>query len=68
MAINDNDKNRNDLTLIKNNIGLFLHHLQKATDIVLDHGQTRLLTRALVRLVGNGSQDPARVDPDPPSA
>ena len=55
VQINDNDTNRHDLTLINRNIGLFLDN----TEQVLDHrfiaNERRLLTRALVRIVGDGS-------------
>ncbi|KAF1687887.1 hypothetical protein B1992_00075 [Pseudoxanthomonas broegbernensis] len=67
VAINDNEKNRNDLNLIRNNINIFQENLQKATGITLDNGQRRLMTRALVRLVGNGTQDPNKVGSDAPS-
>lgn len=66
VAINDNATSRNDVNLIRTNIGLFLQHLQQATDLTLDNSQLRLLTRALVRLVGNGTQDPIQVSADPP--
>lgn len=55
VQINDNDTNRHDLVLINRNIGLFLDN----TEQVLDHrfiaNERRLLTRALVRIVGDGS-------------
>jgi len=55
VQINDNDTNRHDLALINRNIGLFLD----STERVLDHrfavNERRLLTRALVRIVGDGS-------------
>ncbi|MFC5743219.1 hypothetical protein [Dyella tabacisoli] len=61
VTINDNETNRNDINLIRTHINLFLQHLQKVTGITFDNMQLRLLTRALVRLVGNGTQDPAQV-------
>ncbi|RKP47015.1 hypothetical protein D7S89_15785 [Trinickia fusca] len=56
VQINENDANRHDLTLIKNNIDLFIDNVREALHLQLDTQQRRLLTRALVRIVGDGSQ------------
>lgn len=66
ITINDNDANRSDINLIRNNINLFLQHLQNVINTTFDNGQLRLLTRALVRLVGSGTQDPSQVNGDAP--
>ncbi|MCC4595928.1 hypothetical protein NRY95_10960 [Xanthomonas campestris pv. phormiicola] len=55
IQINDNEDNRHDIDLIKRNIDLFIDNLQQSLQRQLDSGQRRLLTRALVRLVGDGS-------------
>jgi hypothetical protein len=52
LHINDNDATRHDLNLIKNNVDLFLDNLQKALDQTLGAGNRRMLTRALVSVVG----------------
>lgn len=54
-AINANDTTRNDLNLIKKNIGLFLDNVQQVLNTTFSKNDVRLLTRALVRLVGDGS-------------
>ncbi|MGV2287310.1 hypothetical protein AAHK20_01230 [Trinickia sp. YCB016] len=55
VQINDNDDNRHDLPLIRNNIDLFIDNVQQVLQTQFDTNQRRLLTRALVRLVGDGS-------------
>jgi trimeric autotransporter adhesin len=55
VQINDSPANRRDLTLIKNNINLFLDNVEQVLQARFDTNQRRLLTRALVRLVGDGS-------------
>lgn len=55
VQINDNDANRHDLVLIKTNVELFLDNVQQVLRTQFDISQRRLLTRALVRLVGDGS-------------
>lgn len=54
VKINENAANRGDLGLIDANVRLFLDNVQRATDISLGNSDRRLLTRALVRLVGDG--------------
>lgn len=56
VRINDNDENRHDLNLIKNNINHFLEAVGQAIGKAFGANERRLLTRALVRLVGDGSQ------------
>ncbi|MDC6131593.1 hypothetical protein PPH41_27615 [Burkholderia gladioli] len=56
VRINDNEANRHDLVLIKRNVDLFLDNLQAALGQTLSHSERRLLTRALTRIVGDGSQ------------
>ncbi|QDQ27993.1 hypothetical protein FNU76_17485 [Chitinimonas arctica] len=68
IAINDNERNRADLELIRGNIDLFLDHLQQALQQPLGQSQRRLLTRALVRLVGNGRQEHVVSSVAPPPA
>ncbi|KVH81830.1 hypothetical protein WL40_04945 [Burkholderia ubonensis] len=55
VEINDSDANRHDLNLIRNHINLFIDNVEQAMQMKIDNGQRRLLTRALVRLVGDGS-------------
>lgn len=55
VQINDNDTNRHDLTLINRNIGLFLDNTERVLDHRFIANERRLLTRALVRIVGDGS-------------
>ncbi|XQM27021.1 hypothetical protein ACNSZF_11875 [Burkholderia gladioli] len=55
VRINDTAENRHDLNLIRQNIELFLDNVQKVVNTQFDTGQRRMLTRALVRLVGDGS-------------
>jgi len=55
VQINDNDANRHDLVLIKSNVDLFIDNVQQVLGTQFDSSQRRLLTRALVRLVGDGS-------------
>ncbi len=55
VRINDTAENRHDLNLIRQNIELFLDNVQKVVNMQFDTGQRRMLTRALVRLVGDGS-------------
>jgi hypothetical protein len=55
VQINDNDTNRHDLSLIKRNVDLFLDNMQEALRRQLSTGERRLLTRALVRIVGDGT-------------
>jgi hypothetical protein len=57
VQINDNQANRRDLNLIKNNINLFLDNVQQVLQLQFGANERRLLTRALVRLVGDGSGD-----------
>lgn len=54
VQINDNESNRRDLSLINRNIGLFIDNVQQVLQKQFSRSETRLLTRALVRLVGNG--------------
>jgi trimeric autotransporter adhesin len=56
VQINDNEQTRNDLNLIKNNIGVFINSIEQATGITIDASARRVLTRALMRLVGDGRQ------------
>jgi len=56
VQINENSANRVDLQLIDRNIGLFLDNVQTALDLHFSPSQRRLLTRALMRLVGDGTQ------------
>ena len=55
VQINDSPANRHDLNLIKNNINLFLDNVQQVLQTEFGSNERRLLTRALVRLVGDGS-------------
>lgn len=55
VRINDNEASRQDLNLIRNNIDLFIDNVQQAMHVPIDANQRRILTRALVRLVGDGS-------------
>jgi len=55
VQINDTDANRHDLALIRNNLDLFIDNVQQVLETQFDTNQRRLLTRALVRLVGDGS-------------
>ncbi|HLX03777.1 MAG TPA: hypothetical protein VKS80_16850 [Trinickia sp.] len=55
VQINDNDVNRQDFALINRNIGLFLDNAEQALDTQFSVNERRLLTRALVRIVGDGS-------------
>lgn len=57
VQINDSEGSRADLNLIKKNIGLFISNVQQALGIEFSSTDTRLLTRALVRLVGDGRQN-----------
>lgn len=57
VQINDSPANRHDLNLIKNNINLFLDNVQQVLQLQFGNNERRLLTRALVRLVGDGSGD-----------
>ncbi|WP_186202603.1 hypothetical protein [Burkholderia gladioli] len=59
VQINDNDANRHDLVLIKRNIDLFLDSLQEVVGQPLSNHERRLLTRALTRIVGDGTQGQA---------
>jgi hypothetical protein len=56
VQINDNAENRNNLSLIQRNIGLFLDNMQLVLKRDFGSAQRRLLTRALVRIVGDGGQ------------
>jgi hypothetical protein len=56
VQINDNDANRRDLSLINRNIGLFLDNMQQVLDKQFSNNERRLLTRALVRIVGDGNR------------
>ena len=67
VQINANDANRNDLNLIKNNIDTFIDSLGTVLHTPFDKNQRRLLTRALVRLVGDGTQSPSDIAPAPVS-
>ncbi|WP_230414242.1 hypothetical protein [Collimonas silvisoli] len=62
MQINDSAASRNDLNLIKKNIGLFIDNVQQVLGKQFSSGDQRLLTRALVRLVGDGRQNAGAVD------
>lgn len=57
VQINDSEGSRADLNLIKKNIGLFIGNVQQVLGIEFSSTDTRLLTRALVRLVGDGRQN-----------
>ena len=57
VEINANDENRHDLSLANNNIDSFIKALETATHEEYSDSQKRLLKRALVRLVGDGSQE-----------
>jgi hypothetical protein len=57
VQINDSEASRADLGLIKKNIGMFIGNVQQVLGIEFSSTDTRLLTRALVRLVGDGSQN-----------
>jgi len=54
VEINDNAANRSNLVLIHANINLFLDNVEQVCAMNLGHSERRLLTRALIRLVGNG--------------
>lgn len=56
VQINETPQNRQNLELIRTNIGIFLDNVQTALQRTFDARQRRLLTRALVRLVGDGSR------------
>ncbi|MEO6934182.1 MAG: hypothetical protein ABI171_02455 [Collimonas sp.] len=56
VQINDNDANRRDLSLINRNIGLFIDNMQQVLDKQFSNNERRLLTRALVRIVGDGTR------------
>ncbi|MBI3284910.1 MAG: hypothetical protein HYZ65_08695 [Burkholderiales bacterium] len=58
VQINDNEANRNDLNLIKKNIGMFIDNVQQVLQTQFSSSDQRLLTRALMRLVGDGRQGP----------
>lgn len=58
VQINDSDANRHDLSLIKNNIDLFIDNVQQILQLQPSSGDRRLLTRALVRIVGDGRAAP----------
>lgn len=55
VSINDNALNRGDLVLIKTNVGQFIDSAEQALALHFDANQRRLLTRAVLRLVGDGS-------------
>jgi hypothetical protein len=55
VQINDNDENRHNFALINRNIALFLDNTEQALDTQFSVNERRLLTRALVRIVGDGS-------------
>ncbi|KAB8051903.1 hypothetical protein GCN74_26235 [Janthinobacterium sp. FT14W] len=57
VQINDSEASRSDLGLIKKNIGMFIGNVQQVLGIEFSSTDTRLLTRALVRLVGDGRQN-----------
>ncbi|MCC7697918.1 hypothetical protein [Janthinobacterium sp. EB271-G4-7A] len=57
VQINDSEASRADLGLIKKNIGMFIGNVQQVLGIEFSSTDTRLLTRALVRLVGDGRQN-----------
>nr|WP_063572805.1 hypothetical protein [Luteibacter rhizovicinus] len=59
-SVNDSDEARHDAKTISDNIRLFLRTLQEVTGLTFDATRMRLLTRALARLVGNGSQEPVQ--------
>ena len=65
-SVNDSDAARHDAGKISANIQLFLRTLQQVTGQSFDAGRTRLLTRALARLVGDGTQDPTGESSDAP--
>ena len=64
VQINANEKNRHDLVLIKANIDTFIDALATAMHMTFSREQRRLLTRALVRLVGDGTQSPSDITAD----
>lgn len=57
IQINDSPDNRNDLNLIKKNIDLFIDNMQQVLQTPFSSQDQRLLTRALTRLVGDGTSD-----------
>lgn len=64
VEINANDENRHNLGLIKNNINTFIDAMQSALHSNFSDSEKRLITRALVRLVGDGSQASPQVSSD----
>jgi hypothetical protein len=55
VQINDNESTRQDLSLISRNISLFIDNVQLVLQKQFGNHERRLLTRALMRLVGNGN-------------
>lgn len=67
VEINETAENRQNLDLIRGNIGLFLGNIEAVLERPFDVDQRRLLTRALVRLVGDGARRlPEAPEPDGP--
>lgn len=58
VAINASEANRRDLDLIRTNIALFIDIVSEVLDVAIGASARRLLTRALVRLVGDGATRP----------
>jgi hypothetical protein len=65
VQINDTAQSRQDLELIRTNIGFFIEKMEQVLQHSFDTGQKRLLTRALVRLVGDGSRTLPEAGGDP---
>ncbi|MBI3284909.1 MAG: hypothetical protein HYZ65_08690 [Burkholderiales bacterium] len=55
VQINDNAANRSNLLMINSNINLFIDNVQQVLNVVFAANERRLLTRALVRIVGDGT-------------
>ncbi|MES2040410.1 MAG: hypothetical protein V4495_21530 [Pseudomonadota bacterium] len=71
VQINESDASRNNLSLIKKNVDLFIDSLQQSLDMQFSSDDRRSLLRGLVTLVGDGRTRPevAMTPPiTPPSA
>ena len=71
VQINESDANRNNLSLIKKNVDMFIDSLQQSLDMQFSTDDRRSLLRGLVTLVGDGRTRPevAMTPPiTPPSA
>lgn len=55
VAINETERSRHDLALIQRNVAFFIDSVATALGREIDGRNRRLLTRALVRLVGDGA-------------